>query len=418
MTIAKTASCFQGGVRFPDGTLQTTAAIGGSGSVTSFSAGNIDSIATSSVATATTTPALTFSLVTQTANFVLAGPVSGGPSTPAFRALVAADIPSGTVPWNQIGNANGNLTLSNSGFTTEFDQTSAVPWLWKNTTVATVSTTNASPLLEVAANYWTGAASAADTWTLGSSLAAGANGISTLSIAHSGSSGTALVTVPFFRALGLVGGPSIAAMTWDVQFNHATTMSLATGFNIAWSSTTVSSGALDTNISRTGVASLAIGNGSPGDTTGNLSLNTIVKYGGVATVSQGVPAEYAKVDLTAQGAAITATLLYAVPAASSGMYRISWSAAVTTADGSASVLGGTTGFQIVYTDADDSVAKTSPRTITSGVNTDATNTTATALSGTIIVNAASSSNINYQMGYTSTTPGQMKYSLHLKLERL
>jgi hypothetical protein len=131
-----------------------------------------------------------------------------------------------------------------------------------------------------------------------------------------------------------------------------------------------------------------------------------------------MPAEYATVDLTAQAAAIGSTLLYAVPAASAGMYRVSWVATVTTVDGAASVLGGTTGFQITYTDGDDSVVKTSPRTVTSGVDTDATNTTATALSGVIVVSAKSSTNINYQMGYTSTTPGQMKFNLHLKMERM
>jgi hypothetical protein len=67
---------------------------GGSGTVTSFSSGNIDTIITSSVATPTTTPALTFTLNTQIANAVWAGPVSGGAAAPTFRALVAADLPS------------------------------------------------------------------------------------------------------------------------------------------------------------------------------------------------------------------------------------------------------------------------------------------------------------------------------------
>ena len=67
---------------------------GGGGTVTSFSAGNLSPLFTSSVATETTTPALTFALSTQTANYVFAGPTSGGAAAPTFRALVAADIPS------------------------------------------------------------------------------------------------------------------------------------------------------------------------------------------------------------------------------------------------------------------------------------------------------------------------------------
>ena len=67
---------------------------GGGGTVTSFSAGNLSPLFTTNVATATTTPALTFTLDNQTANTVFAGPASGGAAAPTFRALVAADIPS------------------------------------------------------------------------------------------------------------------------------------------------------------------------------------------------------------------------------------------------------------------------------------------------------------------------------------
>lgn len=68
---------------------------GGSGTVTSFSAGNLSPLFTTSVATATTTPALTFSLSNANANTVLAGPTSGGAAAPTYRALVAADLPTG-----------------------------------------------------------------------------------------------------------------------------------------------------------------------------------------------------------------------------------------------------------------------------------------------------------------------------------
>jgi len=70
----------------------------GSGTVTDFSAGNLSPLFTSSVATSTSTPALTFSLSTQSANRIFAGPTTGSAAAPTFRALVAADIPdiSGT----------------------------------------------------------------------------------------------------------------------------------------------------------------------------------------------------------------------------------------------------------------------------------------------------------------------------------
>ncbi len=65
----------------------------GSGTVTSFSSGNLSPLFTTSVATSTTTPALSFSLNTQSANAVLAGPSSGSAAAPTFRALTVADMP-------------------------------------------------------------------------------------------------------------------------------------------------------------------------------------------------------------------------------------------------------------------------------------------------------------------------------------
>jgi hypothetical protein len=66
----------------------------GNGSVTSVALtvpGVLFSVSGSPIATSGT---LALSLLTQTANTVLAGPTSGGAATPAMRALVAADIPS------------------------------------------------------------------------------------------------------------------------------------------------------------------------------------------------------------------------------------------------------------------------------------------------------------------------------------
>lgn len=136
-------------------------------------------------------------------------------------------------------------------------------------------------------------------------------------------------------------------------------------------------------------------------------------YNGVATVSNGLPSEIIKSDLTAQNAAITATTLISAP--QTGMYRVSWSATITTADGVSSSLGGTNGFQVVYTSPTDSVAKTTaPQTPwATGLNT-----TGTADGGVMVVYAKTGTNIQYAYDYTSATPGQMKYELHIKLEAL
>lgn len=65
---------------------------GGSGTVTSFSAGNLSPLFTTAVATATSTPALSFALSNQAANLFLAGPTNGAAAPPDFRGLTYADI--------------------------------------------------------------------------------------------------------------------------------------------------------------------------------------------------------------------------------------------------------------------------------------------------------------------------------------
>lgn len=67
---------------------------GASSGVTSFSAGNAAPLFTTTVANPTTTPALSFTITSQNANLVYAGPTSGGAATPTFRALVGADLPN------------------------------------------------------------------------------------------------------------------------------------------------------------------------------------------------------------------------------------------------------------------------------------------------------------------------------------
>lgn len=140
----------------------------------------------------------------------------------------------------------------------------------------------------------------------------------------------------------------------------------------------------------------------------------ISKYNSISTVSNGHPAEYATVDLTAQTAAIAATTAYAVPAAGIGVYRVSWVATVTTAATTSSVLGGTNSFQIKYTDGNDSVVKTTVAPII--VST--ANTTGTAISGVCIAYCKASTNLQYLFDYTSVGVTPMAYNLHIKIEAL
>ena len=428
---------------------------------------------------------------------------------------------SSSVPWSSLTNAVANLTLANGANATTFNQTAAVGWIWANTTVATAVSTNLSPLLEVAANYWTGAASAADTWTLESSLAAGTNGASTLTFAHSGSTGALNVQLPstavvqwgtdtgiYRQGAGVVGFGNGTAGNFSGSLDAGTYNCFSSGSVVgrltSQSTTQLNLGATATNgtivinsnvtsaagpgvviggfndlTTTTGVTGVQFGQGSntgavgslrwapasgsgnfiacninpginQGGGTGNyialqvnavetslkgsanklLSLQagttggtveldvsntgTVTTYNSTATVRRGVPSSIASTDLTAQTAAIAATTLLSAPA--TGAYRIAWSATITTASDTSSVLGGSGGFQVIYTSPTDSVVKT---TVSGNSVTSAANTTGTAVGDDIVIYAKSATNIQFQYGYTSVqTTTAMVFELHVSLEAL
>ena len=85
----------------------------GTGTVTTFSAGNLSPLFTTSVATATTTPALTFALSNVTQNTVFAGSNGGGTVAPTFRSLVGADLPPVNLASSSAGGVTGNLPVTN-----------------------------------------------------------------------------------------------------------------------------------------------------------------------------------------------------------------------------------------------------------------------------------------------------------------
>lgn len=115
----------------------------------------------------------------------------------------------GSGAWSALTNATGNLTLANAGFTTTFNQTSGVNWTWANTTAATSGANQSSPVFNLNGTYWTGAASATDSWTWQDIAGTGTNPTSTLTFGHSGSSGVAAMQVP---QLVINGGSGAGAL--------------------------------------------------------------------------------------------------------------------------------------------------------------------------------------------------------------
>lgn len=139
---------FSGNVSLGSGSTATTASNGDSSTkvattafvqnaISTFGAGTVTSVALSlptsifdvTGSPVTTTGTLSATLDTQTANYVWAGPTSGGAATPAFRALVAGDIPdlSSTYLPTTGGTISSNLTISGdltvNGTTTTINST-------------------------------------------------------------------------------------------------------------------------------------------------------------------------------------------------------------------------------------------------------------------------------------------------------
>jgi hypothetical protein len=134
-------------------------------------------------------------------------------------------------------------------------------------------------------------------------------------------------------------------------------------------------------------------------------------YRGVSVVSNGLSSVMKAVNLTAQGAAIAFTNL--VSSMNTFMTcKISWTATITRAATTSSVLGGTNGFKIRYTNKNDSVVKTTALPVVSSI----ANTTATSIGGEVIIYAKEATAVDYSFDYTSVGATSMQYDLTIKLE--
>jgi hypothetical protein len=132
----------------------------------------------------------------------------------------------------------------------------------------------------------------------------------------------------------------------------------------------------------------------------------VTEYGGTATTSNGVSATVAATSHTSQTAAITGDALFTPTA--TGRYTVHYSAKVTTADPVSSTLGGSNGFQVVYTDPSDS----STPTAIGGTCGNTANSTTSACGGAVSIYAAAAA-VTVNFGYTSHTSGDMAYQIYV-----
>lgn len=231
------------------------------------------------------------------------------------------------------------------------------------------------------------------------------------------------------QALTVNGGLTVAPDNFNNNIGLSTALGVAA--DILWDrnfsgSSTIKASAGNTTIlnveAASGNATLCMQDSGAGNQTCLSSASPgISTYNGVATLDGGVPAIYGHSDLTGQTAALTNSALYTPTV--TGMYRVTYYAKVTT-PGTSSVLGGTTGFVLHYTDGTDSVAQNLTLLETSQLGTtlvigtgNTTNTTATIIYGTVMVYAKTGVALTYNLGYSSTGT-TMQYEVHVKVEAL
>jgi hypothetical protein len=155
---------------------------------------------------------------------------------------------------------------------------------------------------------------------------------------------------------------------------------------------------------------LNVGNQAGGGTQGVIKASGVFgQYNAINTVSNGIPSEYATVDLLAQTANIGSTTLYAVPALGAGLYRVSCYAIVTSV-GTTSTLPTCT---IGWTDKDNSTVQTLNLTATSTGNALTTFT-----QGTMVLDGKASTNITYSTTGYASSGSAMQYAIHIKVEAL
>ena len=163
----------------------------GSGTVTSVDAALPTSTFSASSGAVTTSGTLTFTFVNQTANKVLAGPTSGGAAAPAWRILVAADIP--------------DISATYQPRDSDLDA------------IAALSTTAYGRALLILANQ-AALQSAVGVSTMGLSGAL-TDGTGTLAVGHGGTGQTALSAVTVGKATTLETARTINGTSFDGSAN-------------------------------------------------------------------------------------------------------------------------------------------------------------------------------------------------------
>jgi hypothetical protein len=255
--------------------VDTTGAITGTGSdcgsgagggVSTFSAGTLSPLFTTSVATPTTTPALSFVLSNAAANTVFAN-FTGSSAAPSYSTInggascgdathalaytngtgfgCQAISVGGSPAWSAVTNPAGNLALTMGANTSTFNTTTAVAqfFKWANTTAALSGASQSSPILSLCGTEWHAAASVEGCLALQFIPGTGTDAASTFAVTHTGTAtGAPTTTFPGPLQIGTAGsvggGVSLpegtaltASASSDVCYADSTAHAIKCSFN-------------------------------------------------------------------------------------------------------------------------------------------------------------------------------------------
>lgn len=207
-----------------------------------------------------------------------------------------------------------------------------------------------------------------------------------------------------------VGGAITVAQLSVADLSTAT---IGTGTKIMMATTVTGSGTVGVLGTSPSIATPTL---TGATTAASFSMSsTVTKYNNINTVGQGVVPFYALVNNLTATANIALTTLYAVPAASPGLYRISFYVIVNRVATTSSTLPN---LYLEWTDTDNATLQT----MSFVSATPSTNTLTTIFMGSQIVSAKASTNIRYQTGdttaYASSGGTTMQYTVRIRLEAL
>jgi hypothetical protein len=224
---------------------------------------------------------------------------SGGSGVASWNGRNGAVVPtSGDYTLDLIGGAAAALTWNNAGNSWTANWTSATTETFANTAAATSSTPQNSPAIALNGAYYTGSASGSDGWTIRDVVGSGANGTSTLTFAHTGSTtgikgvdlgGRVNTTTLFASALTAGGGIAMGGNgMYSSSSGSSYTVQSGSDSSASQGSLTTRGGDVTGGSSALSAGNITVRGGNNASTSASATSGTLSLAGGNVTAAANV----------------------------------------------------------------------------------------------------------------------------------